>query len=677
MNKQRLIAILFGVFAVWATPVIAQGTQVPTGNGAAKIVDVPLAGVSLYSSGVGYFVHRGRVSGDAAVELEFDLTSIDDVLKSLTVYDPNTQGISVTYDAEDTLSRTLQSLRVDLSGAPSLGEMLANLRGEAVSLRVPDRVEGRILGAERIQSESGETWRLSLVTPSGIRRIGLDEIESLSFSDAALSADLTRALDALSGGAGNGLRKVRLNLSGKGDREVTVAYVVPVPVWKAAYRLDLSGEKPFLQGWAIVDNAGSVDWKAVRLSLMNGKPVSFIQNLYNPFYISRPVLPLSIAGYADAKTYDSGYGNEAEYAMEDYAYAEMAAPAPAMAKSLSRSEAKAEKAPVGSSGTQATARSAGDLFEFTLPGAVTIDRRKSTMLPLVEGAVAAERLSVFSGADALSLGSVHPMLAARFTNTTGLKLPAGPVTVFDGGTYAGDALLDFLGENDARLIAYGEDTAVSGWADRSASRETVSAKISKGTMTIVRKNLTVTKYTLKNASNAARKISLEHPITSGASLAEPAGYDERTDSLYRFSFGLGAGKESSLTVREETPVSETVVLDRLKGEALLYYSTNRDLSDTVRSALSKAAEFRRRADDAQTALSDLQGRRNDFVREQERIRLNLTAAGNATQQGKEYLKRLTESDDSIARLDSEIEAARKALDAANRAFASYLSGLEL
>ena len=57
--------------------------------------------------------------------------------------------------------------------------------------------------------------------------------------------------------------------------------------------------------------------------------------------------------------------------------------------------------------------------------------------------------------------------------------------------------------------------------------------------------------------------------------------------------------------------------------------------------------------------------------------LNLTAAGNGTQQGKEYLKRLTESDDAIARLDSEIEAARKALDAANRAFASYLSGLEL
>ena len=321
MNKPRIIAIFFGIFASCATPALAQGTQVPAGNGAAKIADVPLVGVSLYSSGVGYFVHRGKINGDAAVELEFDVSSIDDVLKSLTVYDPNTQGLSVTYDAEDTLSRTLQSLRVDLSGAPSLGEMLSNLRGESVSLRVPDRVEGRILGAERIQSEAGETWRLSLLTPTGIRRIGLDEIESLSFSDAALSADLTRALDALSAGAGNGLRKVRLNLSGKGEREVSVGYVVPVPVWKAAYRLDLSGEKPFLQGWAIVDNAGSADWKAVRLSLMNGKPVSFIQNLYNPFYVSRPVLPLSIAGYADAKTYDSGYDNGAGYALDEYAYA--------------------------------------------------------------------------------------------------------------------------------------------------------------------------------------------------------------------------------------------------------------------------------------------------------------------------------------------------------------------
>lgn len=644
---------------------------------APSAAEVPLAGVSLYSSGVGYFVHRGKISGNTAVELEFDVAAIDDVLKSLTVYDPNTTGLSVSYDAEDTLDRTLKSLRVDLSGAPSLGEMLSGLRGESISLMAPDRIDGRIIGSERIATDKGETWKLSVMTALGIRRLSLDEIDSLSFSDPALSADLSRALDALSNGAGSGLRKVRLNLSGKGEREVSIGYVVPVPVWKASYRLDLSGDYPLLQGWSIVDNAGSVDWKAVRLSLMNGKPVSFIQNLYNPFYIVRPVLPLSIAGYADAVTYDSGYGGAADYAVDEYAYAEMAAPAPAMSKSLMRSNDPASKPSIGSSGTQASARSAGELFEFTLPGAVTIDRRKSTMLPLVEGAVQAERVSVFSGSDAISGGLIHPMLAARFKNTTGLKLPAGPVTVFDGGTYAGDALLEFLPENDTRLIAYGEDTAVTGWADRSASRETVSAKVSKGTMTIVRKNVTITKYSFRNASDKARKISLEHPVTSGSTLAMPNAFDERTDSLYRFSLALASGKESTFEVREETPVSETVAMDRLKIEALLYYSTNRDLPDSVRSAVSKAVEFRRRADDAQTTLNNLQTRRNDLVREQDRIRLNLTAAGNGTQQGKEYLKRLTESDDAIAKLDSEMETARKALEGANRDYSSYLAALEL
>lgn len=643
----------------------------------ASIAEVPLAGVSLYSSGVGYFVHRGKISGDAVVELEFDLSAIDDVLKSLTVFDPNTAGLSVSYDAEDTLDRTLKSLRVDLSGAPSLGEMLSGLRGESISLMAPERIEGRILGAERIGTDKGETWRLSLLTASGIRRVSLDEIDSLSFSDPALSADLSRALDALSNGAGSGLRKVRLSLAGKGEREVSIGYVVPVPVWKASYRLDLSGDHPFLQAWSIVDNSGSVDWKAVRLSLMNGKPVSFIQNLYNPFYINRPVLPLSIAGYADAVTYDSGYDKAAGYAMDEYAYAEMSAPAPAMAKSAMREEAPVNRSSVGSSGTQAAARAAGELFEYTLPGSVTIDRRKSTMLPLVESAVQAERVSVFSLSDALAGGAVHPMLAARFKNTTGLKLPAGPVTVFDGGTYAGDALLEFLPENDTRLIAYGEDTAVTGWADRSASRETVSVKVSKGTMTIVRKNSTITKYSLKNASDKPRKISLEHPLTQGSTLSSPSSYDERSDTLYRFSFALAAGKESAFEVREETPISETVAMDRLKIDALLYYSTNRELPDSVRAAVAKAVEFRRRADDAQTALTNLQTRRNDLVREQERIRLNLTAAGNGTQQGKDYLKRLTESDDAIAKLDADMESARKTLEGANRDYSSYLAGLEL
>ena len=58
-------------------------------------------------------------------------------------------------------------------------------------------------------------------------------------------------------------------------------------MWKTSYRLILA-EKPALQGWAIVENQTDNDWTDVQLSLVSGRPISFIQDLYQPLYIPRP-----------------------------------------------------------------------------------------------------------------------------------------------------------------------------------------------------------------------------------------------------------------------------------------------------------------------------------------------------------------------------------------------------
>src|SRR5207247_6639183 len=55
---------------------------------------------------------------------------------------------------------------------------------------------------------------------------------------------------------------------------------------------DKPGEKPLLQGWAIVDNTIGEDWKDVQLSLVAGAPQSFVQNISQPFYTRRPVIAL-------------------------------------------------------------------------------------------------------------------------------------------------------------------------------------------------------------------------------------------------------------------------------------------------------------------------------------------------------------------------------------------------
>ncbi|MDR3123711.1 MAG: DUF4139 domain-containing protein, partial [Treponema sp.] len=247
---------------------------------------IPLRKISLFSSGVAYFEYEGEVSGAADISLPFNRNAVNDALKSLVINDSGSASPSVRYDSEQTLYRTLRSLTIDLSGNPGAAEILQSLRGAELQVNIPYAVTGRILGVEyRRVSEAGvyggppiqEAW-LSLATDQGIRVMAVKDIPSFSFTDPRINGDLQRALDLLLDSREAETRLLTVSLPGDGRRAVSLSYVIPAPVWKVSYRLDLQAEKPLLQGWAIVDNDGDTDWTDVELSLVTGRPVSFAQN---------------------------------------------------------------------------------------------------------------------------------------------------------------------------------------------------------------------------------------------------------------------------------------------------------------------------------------------------------------------------------------------------------------
>lgn len=670
MKKQR--TVFFAGFVFFILRGMALSAQSGADSG------LPVTRVALFSSGVGYFEHSGRVSGNVSERLVFDPAAINDVLKSLVINDPDAAAPSVTYESEDTLLRTLKSLKIDLSSNPGVAEILGGLRGAEVCLYAPNPITGKILGVERRQSAADtlpESY-VSLVSSAGIRVVALKDVASFSFTDTAIAADLDRALSLLLSAGDARTRTLSVNLPGTGKRDITLAYVIPSPVWKASYRLDLSGKKPRFQGWAIVDNTGDTDWNSVELSLVNGRPVSFIQNLYPPYFFSRPIVPLAIAGAASADVYESGYADvsKSEFAAD----AEYAAPAPMMKASRALPMAAATGSNQYSLSSQvetATARAAGDMFLFTVKKPVSLARHQSAMIPLVDAPLEATKKSVFSGEKALSGGTVHPMLCAELTNTSGMKLPAGPITVFDGGSYAGDAMIEFFPEGDRRLIAFGEDLSVSGSVSANTSKETVSVTISKGVMTISRRNIYTKKYSFRNAGANAKKMVLEHPFSQNATLQEPAKSDEKTDALYRFGFDLPANSEKNFTVKEQSPVQETVLLSQLGQDSFLLYSSSGEIPANIKAALAKAAEFRKSVENAKSKLAELDAQKRDKLAEQERIRLNLGAAGSDSVQGKEYLKKLSSSDAEIESLSGAIAVARKGVLDAQAAYDNYLSGL--
>ncbi|MDR2510335.1 MAG: DUF4139 domain-containing protein [Spirochaetaceae bacterium] len=657
---------------------------------------LPLKRLSLFSSGVGYFEHSGTVSGNARIKLSFGRNALNDALKSMVINDAESGAPQVSYPSDSTLQRTLQTLRIDLSGEPGLAEMLRSIIGTEIIARVrgnsgqAEEIRGRVTavdyGIEAVVSGEASGF-ITLATANGLRTFELARLSGFTFTDDAVQGDLSRALDLINASRTARTREINVELSGKRKREVTISYVIPTPVWKISYRLDLNKGSPVLQAWAIIDNDGDIDWNGVEVSLVSGRPVSFIQELYPPYYTNRPILPLAGAGFAEAQTYDQGWTDGMAQA-EPPVTLDMAENAVRDEDGAARSGMRAKRAlspsPAqgyggvagGASIAAAQSRAAAEQFEFTLKKPVKLARQQSAMLPLFDGNIKARKILVFSGQKA-ALHPINPSIGAELTNSTGIKLPAGSITVFDGGTYSGDALLEFTGAGDKRIVSYGEDLSVTGSAKADFERHIDTIKISKGLVTLNRKLRIGRTYTLRNSSSDTKRLIIEHPLTNGAALIQPSTFSEQTASLYRFEAELRGNEILVFEVIEESPITDRIMLVNLPVATLLSYADNSEIPERIRAVFHEALRYKNAAEDAKKLVSELEKDRSFLVSEQERIRANLTAAGNQTPEGKNYLSQLASLDEKISSKNASIETARRAANDALTAFENYIAGLEL
>jgi hypothetical protein len=345
---------------------------------------------------------------------------------------------------------------------------------------------------------------------------------------------------------------------------------------------------------------------------------------------------------------------------------------------MAAAEAMKVPAPSVAEGGMDTARGAalGDQFAFTVKDPVSLERRRSVMLPLVEEKISAVKLLILSGERALGR-TVHPYLGAELLNATGMKLPAGPLTVYDGGAYAGDALIEFFNDGEKRLVSWGEDLSVTARAANYGNRFVSAVSVSGGLMTISRTQVYTKTYTVQNVAGEAKQVLIEHPFTPGAELAEPAAPAEKTPAAYRFLQTLPARGELVFTVREQRPVVEQIALVQQRPETLASYAADGGIPQKVRAALQKALDLKREVDAAQSVLANLQNHRDFLVSEQDRIRQNLEAAGNQSPQGQDYLKRLVQLDSDLDTLTLRIDDARKNTQTAQTDLETYIASLNL
>src|SRR5688572_25991608 len=194
------------------------------------------------------------------------------------------------------------------------------------------------------------------------------------------------------------------------------------------------------------------------------------------------------------------------------------------------------------------------------------------MIPIVTDAVEIERLSIYNQ----TVLAKNPLNGARVKNTTGKHLLQGPVTVLDGGSYAGDARVDDVPPGQERLISYGVDQQVTVQAENNLQTSTlVTGKIVKGVLHLTHKEVASQEYVADNKGDKARTLVIEHAKLGGDwKLVEPAKADETTDALYRFKGRVEAGKGTKLAVRQELVRREEIAVLPMDPDAVVFYSRN-------------------------------------------------------------------------------------------------------
>src|SRR5437867_4618558 len=187
--------------------------------------------------------------------------------------------------------------------------------------------------------------------------------------------------------------------------------------------------------------------------------------------------------------------------------------------------------------TMAAAGAVGELFQYAIDQPVTVERQKSAMLPIVNSPLEAEKLSIYNE----SVQRKFPLNGLRLKNTTALHLMQGPITVFDGGSYAGDARIEDLPPGQERLISYAIDlkTEVEPLA-KAEPQQLVSVSIRKGTLLATRKAVEEQTYNVKSRDQKQRVVLIEHPFRSDWQLTEPSEPAERTREVYRFAVTVAA-----------------------------------------------------------------------------------------------------------------------------------------
>jgi hypothetical protein len=735
---------------------------------------LPVRRVVLYKTGVGYFEHLGTVRDSQDIAIRFTSAQLDDVLKTLTAIDLGKgQVTSISYNSVAPLERRLGALRLPVDEQTTMVQLLTSLRGARVEVSSgATAVAGRLLSVEHRSETRGtqvvNVQVFSIMTDSGeMRTFELSPSVRVRLAERDLRLELGRYLDVLGSTREQDVRNMVISTSGAGERRLFVSYISEVPIWKSSYRLVIpKSGRPLLQGWAVVDNTIGEDWRNVELSLVAGAPQSFIQQISQPYYGQRPVVPLPRNVSMEPQTHGStlakgatavsGTIRDASGSVLPGAMVRLIGPDGEVARTVSDQNGHFQMAgpsgsytlsaelagfrPWSASGVElsggpvttdiamsvgslsesvnvtmdgvnralgrggrgrpggvvggmvgglaeapppppappamprmdaieaydamrqgqaaAAAQELGDLFEYRIKEPVSLLKNQSALVPIVNAEITAERVSLWKRTN----GSGRPLRALWLTNTTGLTLDGGSMTIIEGEAFGGEGLVEPLKPKERRLVSYASDLGVLVNATtRPIPQRIARLRVREGYLVQDTEERSTTTYEVRNEGTTPVTLVIEHPMDQGWKLAPDAPKaEESTPGAERFRVVVDPGKETKLAVPTSRAGTARIALGSI-NEAMIAQlvasgASAEELERAMRPLLEKQNEIA--AVDRRTNALEMERRR--IVEDQARLRENMKALRGSAEEKQllqRYTRQLDEQESRLAVLQQETSKA--------------------
>ncbi len=667
------------------------------------MVTVPIQRIILYKHGVGYFERHGTVKGPT-LRLNFPRHAMDDILKSLIVLDRSSgQIVNLDFETPENREELIAKGSIHLSHTHSLLDLLRDLRGRHIRCTLAEEpeatIEGLIIGLDTRPSTDNagtnnpqQQTTLSIYQPDqhNVRIIPLDSIKNFALLDDAAAADLSYFLRASQ--SDEDRRNATLHLS-KGEHDLLVGYIAPAPAWRVSYRMlvEKNTEKQaatptnsadaqsnltdseytvLLQGWGLFDNQLEENLENVYLTLVAGMPVSFRYRLYEPKTPQRPLVEDEERTVTAPIAFDSAPPPAPARAAKTMSLREQSEEYAAMPFSQPALEADEFVYPQESPASSMYLRDAdyddmedsiqvdaiggehGALFAYHVSHPISVARGLSAMVPILSHTLLCQRDLLYNKHKLPD----HPVVSLRLTNSTGLTLERGPVTVLEQGDYAGEAIVPFTRDSSDMIVPYAVEMGIRVEEQIKRERHMSHINVQNKYVQIQEYHMLHTTYHLTSTLSETVEVVVEHSPGNEYELFDTPDPDEKSASFVRWRIACISNTRTVFEVHERKMDYRYEEIRELSQRNLKDYLKNKFLDKTTYNALEDVLKTYAQIEKAQSRIRQIERERQALYKHQKQIQGNLEPLGQKGKEGElrmRYVQELNTLEDQLGTLATE------------------------